>query len=133
MAVDFIHPDYERCSGSWRRVRDVLGGEDAVKAAGERYMPRLDSQNDKEYSDYVGRGFFYNASARTVAGYLGMIFRKVPAVRLPSGDIGVGLVFRRLADDVDLLGTTLADYARSVVQDVLAVGRGGIVRLPKHF
>jgi hypothetical protein len=43
----------------------VLAGEDAVKAAGERYLPRLDSQKDEEYAAYKARGSFFGGTART--------------------------------------------------------------------
>jgi hypothetical protein len=105
-------------------VRDVLAGEDAIKAGGERYVPRLNSQTDKEYTDYVARGLFYNATSRTLAGYLGMIFRRPPAVNVPK-DAGIGEVFSAFLDDVDLLGTTLLSYARHLATEVLATGRGG--------
>ena len=52
MAVGGNHPDYDATLPQWLRARDVLSGEDAVKAAGERYLPRLDSQSEKEYSAY---------------------------------------------------------------------------------
>ena len=40
-------------------ARDVLAGEDAVKATGEKYLPRLDSQSDGEYGAYKARASFF--------------------------------------------------------------------------
>ena len=37
------------------RARDVIAGEDAVKAAGEKNLPRLDSQSEEEYAAYKAR------------------------------------------------------------------------------
>ena len=76
---------------AWTRARDVLSGEDAVKAAGERYLPRLDAQTDEDYLAYLMRGCFFNATARTADGYVGLIFRRAPLVRLPDA----GLVRRQ--------------------------------------
>ena len=45
MPVNSTHPDYDASALEWSRARDVLAGEDAVKAAGEKYLPRLDSPN----------------------------------------------------------------------------------------
>jgi hypothetical protein len=45
----------------------VIAGEDAVKAAGERYLSRLDSQNDEEYAAYKNRALFFNATSPTTA------------------------------------------------------------------
>jgi hypothetical protein len=44
MAVSSTHCDYDSSLVQWSRARDVLAGEDAVKAAGVSYLPRLDSQ-----------------------------------------------------------------------------------------
>src|SRR4051812_7616727 len=48
MTVGSTHPDYEANAATWSRARDVLSGEDAVKAAGEKYLARLDSQSEEE-------------------------------------------------------------------------------------
>jgi hypothetical protein len=124
MNPDNTHPQYLATQDLWRRMRDVVAGEDAIKRAGETYVPKLDSMADDEYQAYVGRGFFYNASARTIAGYLGMVFRKDPIINL-GGVNNVVENFKAFQDDVDLLGTGLQAYARDVVSDVLTVGRAG--------
>jgi hypothetical protein len=48
MAVNSTHPDYDAAALDWARARDVLSGEDAVKAGGEKYLPRLECQTDEE-------------------------------------------------------------------------------------
>jgi hypothetical protein len=70
MAVNSTHPDYDANLPAWLRARDVLAGEDAVKVAGEKYLPRLESQTDDEYHAYRARAAFFNASARTADGFL---------------------------------------------------------------
>ncbi len=77
MAVDSRHPEYVAAAPQWSRARDVLSGEDAVKAEGERYLPRLDSQSDAEYAAYKMRAAFFGAMARTVEEYLDLIFRSL--------------------------------------------------------
>ncbi len=80
MPVNSTHPAYDLNLETWQRIRDVIAGDAAIKRGGEKYMPRLDSQSDAEYQAYIGRGFFYNATARTVSGYQGLIFRKDPSL-----------------------------------------------------
>ena len=41
MAINATHPDYDASAVDWSRARDVLSGEDAVKAAGEKYLSRF--------------------------------------------------------------------------------------------
>ncbi len=87
-----------------------MAGEDAVKAAGEAFLPRLELQTDAEYGAYKARASFFNATSRTADGFLGLIFRRAPFVRLPDVKTGVGLALQRFENDVDLSGTTLAIY-----------------------
>jgi len=44
--VDSAPAEYDATLPAWLRARDVLAGEAAVKAAGENYLPRLDSQSE---------------------------------------------------------------------------------------
>jgi len=71
MAVNSTHPDYDAALASWQRARNVIGGEDPVKAAGELYLPRLTGQSDDEYNAYRARASFFNATSRTGDGCVG--------------------------------------------------------------
>ena len=121
MPVNSTHPDYDANLPAWLRARDVFAGEDVVKAAGERYLPRLDDQSDDDYDAYRMRGSFFNAAARTVEGFIGLIFRRDPTVKLPERAAGVGSALRVFAEEVDLLGTSLYAHARNVVSEVIMV------------
>lgn len=125
MAVNSTHPDYDATLPAWLRARDVVAGEDAVKAAGEKYLPRLDSQSSNEYLGYKSRGSFFNAAARTAEGFVGLIFRRDPVVRVPSSKDTLSVALAKCADDLDLLGTALPAYARNVIEEVVVVGRCG--------
>jgi hypothetical protein len=125
MPVNSTHPDYDAAAVEWSRARDVLAGEDEVKAGGERYLPRLDSQTDEEFAAYVKRAAFFNASARTSEAYLGLIFRRPPFVKLPGEGTGVGRALAEFRNDADMLGTSLTGYAKMVVGDVVGIGRAG--------
>ncbi len=120
MAAKWTHAEYEASLPVWGRARDVLSGEDAVKAAGERYLPRMDSQRDGDYSAYKARAAFFGATTRTLEEYLDLVFRRAPAQVLGTGD---GM--RKFAADCDLSGLAFARYARLVVSEVLSVGRVG--------
>ena len=68
MPVNSTHPDYDVNLPAWTRARDVIAGEDAVKAGGEKYLPRLEAQPETEYAGYKARAAFFNATARTADG-----------------------------------------------------------------
>ena len=133
MPVQSTHPDYDANLPAWLRARDVVAGEDAVKAAGELFLSRLDSQTDDEYKAYKARASFFNATARTADGLVGMLFRRDPLIRLPEHGTGgpshhrnaLGRALLGFVNDADMLGTRLASYAKNVAQEIIVVGRAG--------
>ena len=125
MPVQSTHPDYDANLTAWLHARDVIAGEDAVKAAGEKYLPRLDSQTDAEYIAYKTRASFFNASARTADGFVGLIFRRNPTIKIPKNTAGVGRALDAFVEDADMLGTSLISYAKNVTNEVVSVGRAG--------
>ncbi len=125
MPVDSTHPDYDASLPAWLRARDVFAGEDAVKAASEKYLPRLDCQDDKEYLAYKNRASFFNASARTADGFVGLIFRRDPTFKLPEGKTGVATALTEFVEDADMLGTPLAAFSKKLVTEIINVGRAG--------
>lgn len=119
------HAEYDASTAEWSRARDVLAGEDAVKAGGEHYLPRLEEQTDTEYDAYRTRACFFNATARTADGFVGLIFRREPLTRFPDAKEGVGRALAAFRNDVDMLGSSLFAYAKNVVAEVISVGRAG--------
>lgn len=105
-------------------MRDVVAGEDAVKRGGNLYVSKLEGQSEEEFRAYVSRAFFYGATARTLDGYLGLIFRKSPQFEFAGSDSPTS-IWNSFKDDCDLLGTSLPAYCRHVVSEVLTTGRGG--------
>ena len=84
MPIDTKHPEYLEFYPLWEKCEDFVEGEEAVKRAGETYLPRLSGQTANKYENYKQRAVFYAAAARTVAGLVGSIFRKAPVVSLPK-------------------------------------------------
>jgi hypothetical protein len=125
MPVNTTHPEYDANLSTWLRARDVLAGEDAIKAGGVKYLPRLDSQTDDEFAAYRSRALFFNATSRTAEGYVGLIFRRPPFLKLPDTSSALGKALADFAHDADMLGTPLTSYAQTIVSEVLAVGRVG--------
>src|SRR5579883_496572 len=125
MATGGTHADYDASSAEWARARDVLAGEDAVKVAGEKYLPKLDSQSEEEYSAYKARASFFGATARTLEEYLDLVFRRTPGFALRATEGRPAELLKLFVADCDRWGTEFVQYARRVVSEVLSVGRGG--------
>src|SRR5687768_13516819 len=71
--VAAVHPSYLANALKWSRARDLLAGQDRIKEGGELYLPRMAAHDDKQYEGYLRRALFFNATARTAAGFAGLI------------------------------------------------------------
>lgn len=117
--------EYDEYYPLWEIVEDVLEGEDEVHKEGKKYLPMLSGQTPQEFMAYVMRTPFYNATARTRDGLLGMIFRKAPTVTPTVG-------MEAILDDITLDNTTISELAERITSELLGIGRMGIlVEYPK--
>ena len=125
MQVSACHPQHIANLVSWTRARAVIAGEDAIKAGAELYLPRLDSQTDADYKAYKERACFFNATGRTLEGFLGLLFRRNPEIKYPNQAASTSGVNTLFPQGVDLAGTSLNVYCKNVALSVLTVGRVG--------
>jgi hypothetical protein len=117
---DTRHASYKAHEPTWAKCRDVVAGEDAVHGKKTEYLPMLSEQTPQEYNAYVQRTPFYNATARTIDGLVGMVLRKEPTIVSPAA-------LDAIVKDVTLTGCTLAELSEHVLREILEVGREGIL------
>lgn len=120
MPVDSTHPDYESWAPRWKICRDVVAGEYAVKAAGETYLPKPSGQDDAEWKAYLKRAHLFPATGRTQAGLTGLVWRRAPQVEVPE-------TMDKMLEDVTLSGVSIQDLAADLVEEVVEVGRAGLL------
>lgn len=120
MAIDSEHPQYAARREQWEKMRDTTAGQEAIHAKGQKYLPALSGQSTDDYKSYLKRAVFYAATSRTVDGLSGMIFRKPPQVKVPAG-------LTAMVEDVTLDGLSLLGFAEAIVDDIIVVGRAGIL------
>lgn len=125
MPVDSPHLQYEQKADTWRTMRDVIAGHQAIQKAGDRYLPKLGGhdnteQGNKEYRAYLNRATFFNATARVVDALTGMILRKDPSIKTPSG-------LKDVLDDITLGGKPFSQFCEQVIEEVMAVNRVGVL------
>lgn len=119
MPVNTPHPDFTAHRASWRKQRTFKEGGDAVKAAGEDYLPRLSDDNDQDYKAYRDRALFYGATGRTLQALTGSVFRKEPIVEFP-GD-------QQVLASCGKGGESCTALIKRVVEDQLLPGRIGVL------
>lgn len=84
MPIDFEHPKYVARSKQWRKCRDAYEGEDAIKAAGTLYLPKLKGQSDEDYGLYKRRALFYSITSKSVSALVGMATSRQPKLTYPE-------------------------------------------------
>ncbi|MDQ6581782.1 MULTISPECIES: phage tail fiber protein [Enterobacter cloacae complex] len=87
--ITWVRPEHRAASAAWRKYRDFCKGAEAVKAAGNKYLPYLDptdksTRNRKRNEDYLSRAVFYAIAGNTKIGMLGMAYRKDPTFNGPE-------------------------------------------------
>lgn len=87
MAMDikkFATKEYLGNIGRYRWVRDCFEGHDAIKAAGQDYLPRLKAQSDEDYNAYLFRALFFPITGKTATTLVGLATHKPPEIAFPT-------------------------------------------------
>ncbi|MGH7788408.1 MAG: DUF4055 domain-containing protein [Candidatus Binatia bacterium] len=123
MPVDGLedtHPDYDASLESTQLCRDVIAGADAMRAAGEKYVPALAGEKPAEYVARLKIATPVDIADRTLDAYAGALLQKPPALTLPK-QIEAHL------DNIDLAGTPYPALRQMIVSERLEVGRVGVM------
>ena len=108
----------------WKKNRDILSGEDAVKKARTEYLPALpthDLQNDpKSYSDYLYRTPFFPGAARTLDGLRGLVTRKRGVLTAPDS-------LKDIFETITHLGHNVEDLAEEVFDETCTTNFTGML------
>lgn len=115
-----MHPCYKANIERWKRCRDAYDGEDAVKSAGEEYLPKLSGQDRSEYLAYVKRALYYGAVGRSIDGFVGAMARKPPGIKVPPK-------IEAFEKDTTTSGIGLVEFIKKLACEDLLQGRAGIL------
>lgn len=118
VTVNTEHPSYKNMKTQWKKARDCASGQKAMHEAGATYLPKLKGQDEEEYKAYKNRAQFFNASWRTITALSGMLLRKPPEIKVPSG---VNL------ETVTQDGKDIYTFIQQVATEIMTVGRVGIL------
>lgn len=117
--VSNTHKEYDEMLPLWTRCQDVAEGTHSLWAKTTEYLPKLSGETDSEYLARLKRTVLYNATWRTIVGFLGLLFRKPAVITVPSG-------IESWMDDVTLTGVSLRLFMAEISEEVLLKGRAGI-------
>ena len=103
---------------------DLMGGTEAMRRAGERYIFRKEAEPEKAYTQRIARTVLRNAFAQTLGYYRGQVFsREVALDNKSSGFSEKDMArFKAWAEDVDQRGHNLTSWSGSVFTSGLVSG-----------
>lgn len=127
--IDDRHPLYAARLPQWERIRHFVEGADALRDhdlgidgdEDRAYLPRLSPRQErKEYQAYVRRALYENRVARTLDGFLGLMFAKGAAIEVPVGA-------QALLDDADLASSPFTELLEDIATEMLMLSRTGVL------
>jgi hypothetical protein len=122
MSVISTHPAYPENAVLWQIIEDCINGQEAIKKAGETYLPKPSGMDNLAYKAYKTRAVFTMFTARAAEGLYGQIFSKLPE---KQGEIPQ--LFQDFLDNVDKSGTSVDQFASDIVWATLQKPWGGIL------
>jgi len=107
--------DYDEMLPKWEKIEAVLGGTDAMRAAGETYLPQHAEEEPNRYNERLNTATLYNVTEQTLNTWVGKPFSDPIQY---SEDMPQEVM--DLLEDVDLMGNNLNVFARNWFRDGLA-------------
>ena len=126
MPIDSTHPMYDKFHDLWKTCRDAVEGDEAIKAAGTRYLPMLSGHAKKgmdglaAYEAYKKRALWFGATERTLTGYIGAIMRQDPIIKVPDA------IAERLKDITDARQSAV-EFTHTLCKELMTTGRYGLL------
>lgn len=107
---------YDIMLPAWSKIQTVLDGTEAMRRAGERFLPQHFGETDRSYQERLMRCTLLNLTKLTLNSWVGRPFSK------PITFSDVPPAIEPLFDNVDLLGNDIQVFARDWFADGLAKG-----------
>jgi hypothetical protein len=106
---------YEAMQPMWRKVETLLAGTDAMRAAGEEYLPRHEEEGQHAYQERLSRATLLNMTQLTLDSWVGRPFGDPVKV---GEDVPEQI--KDLLDNVDMQGNDITVFCRTWFRDGLA-------------
>ena len=106
---------YRRMVPTWDRVETLLAGTEAMRAAGEKYLPKYEHERQAAYDARLQGAVLFNAAEQTLDSWVGRPFSDPVTT---SEDMPEELT--SILDDVDLEGNDVTTFCRDWFREGLA-------------
>jgi hypothetical protein len=120
--VDVESTQYREMKPRWDMVTDLLGGTSAMRAAGQKWLPQEEDEEDSAYKNRLKRSFLFEVFSDTVSKLASKPFAKpVSVVKPPEG------VLKNFDKDVTRCGDDINKFGREFFEDAMAYGMADIL------
>jgi hypothetical protein len=79
--IDAVNPDYQGMSGAWELIDALMGGTAAMKAGGEKWLPREEKEEPGPYNTRLERSVLFERFAAAVDSLAGRPFARPAQTR----------------------------------------------------
>lgn len=117
----WVHDDVIRYAERWKRIRDCIEGEEAVKEEAVIYLPRRAKMTDEGYASYVERAPYFNMSSRTVRSMVGLASRRRPRIAGIPDRLKTGL------DRITFDNQSVYLLIKHALEECVSLGRYGLL------
>jgi hypothetical protein len=108
---------YQRMAPRWRMIDVLLGGTEAMRAAGHEFLPQYENESNKNYDARLARATLLNMTEQTLDTLAGKPFKD----QVVFGE-DVPPAIEEMMEDVDMQGHNLHAFCRSWFRDGWAKG-----------
>lgn len=115
-SVDTPNATYSAAQPAWDEATALMGGYKAMRAAGEKYLPKNERESNKKYKARLNRSWLYGVFRTTVDSMAGKPFER--PMQIDTDDTE----YTDFMDDVDREGTDINAFAKNLLRAVLTKG-----------
>jgi hypothetical protein len=118
-----VAPGYVSAAKGWSRVRDCIRGEQIIKEAREKYLPRpsgMTGEYASAYDAYIERAHFPQVCSYALQGALGVIVSKLPEFNVPTE---LDYILKEATKD----GSSIQQLFLDIIIEILTTGRCPVI------
>jgi hypothetical protein len=122
MNINIEHPEYASKKAMWRKYRDLYAGGEQLKTHATEYLAQRQKEPNDVYGERLSRVFYENYIGSIIDWYAATLFRREPELLMDGGTDASRTFFNDFTEDCDLKSTSISDFFRSRLIDMLVSG-----------
>ncbi len=125
--IEQEHPDYTANARMWRRYRHLYAGGEQFRRHAAEYLMRRQKEPHEVYQERLERVFYENYLGSIVDWYTATLVRREPVLEFSGTNDPAKDFFARFVQNCDLRGTTLTEFFKQQMTEVLICGKSCVV------